>query len=81
MTKLRGFIFETKLVLVLKTIESDDKTKKNALFIHTQKQKQLTMKGTLMMMYLNQSILLIPQLYQTYKILEEKVQAGLLIQS
>ena len=54
---------------------------KNALFVDTQKQKQLSMKGTLMMMYLNQSILLIPQLYQTYKILEEKVQAGLLIQS
>ena len=54
---------------------------KNALFVDTQKQKQLSMKGTLMMMYLNQSILLIPQLYQTYKILEQKVQAGSLIQS
>ena len=54
---------------------------KNALFVDTQKQKQLSMKGTLMMMYLNQSILLIPQLYQTYKILERKVQAGSLIQS
>ena len=69
-----------KVVLVLKTIESDDK-QKNALFVDTQKQKQLSMKGTLMMMYLNQSILLIPQLYQTYKILEQKVQAGSLIQS
>ena len=54
---------------------------KNALFVDTQKQKQLSMKGTLMMMYLNKSILLIPQLYQTYKILEQKVQAGSLIQS
>ena len=54
---------------------------KNALFVDTQKQKQLSIKGTLMMMYLNQSILLIPQLYQTYKILEQKVQAGSLIQS
>ena len=80
MTKLRGFIFVAKVVLVLKTIESDDK-QKNALFVDTQKQKQLSMKGTLMMMYLNQSILLIPQLYQTYKILEQKVQAGSLIQS
>ena len=34
------------------------------LFIQTQKQKQLLMKGKLMMMYLNQSIL---QLYQIYK--------------
>ena len=33
-------------------------------FIHTQKPKQLIMKVTLMMMYLNQSIL---QLYETYK--------------
>ena len=48
------------------------------LFIQTQKQKQLLMKGKLMMMYLNQSIL---QLYQIYKNFQEKVQAGLLIPS
>ena len=48
--------------------------------IHNQKQKQLSMKVTLMnqLMYLNQSIL---QLYQTQKNFYEKVQAGLLIQS
>ena len=39
-------------------------------FIHTQKQKQLLMKVTLMIMYLNHSTL---RLYQTYKNLEEKV--------
>ena len=48
------------------------------LFIQTQKQKQLLMKVTLMMMYLKQSIL---QLYQKYKNFSEKVQAGLLIPS
>ena len=46
-------------------------------FIHTQKQKQLLMKVTLMM-YLDQSIL---QLYQIYKTFKEKVQPALLIQS
>ena len=46
------------------------------LVIKTQKQKQLSMKVILMMCY--QSI---EQLYQTYKIFEEKAQAGLLIQS
>ena len=46
-----------------------------ALFIHTQKQKRLSMKGILMMC-LNQSI---HQLYQTYKNLYEKVQWQLLI--
>ena len=45
-------------------------------FIQTHKQKQLLMK-LLLMMFLNQSIL---QLYQTYKNLQEKVQAGLWIQ-
>ena len=45
-------------------------------FIQTHKQKQLLMK-LLLMMFLNQSIL---QLYQTYKNLQEKVQAGLCIQ-
>ena len=47
------------------------------LFIHTPKHKQLSMKVTLMMCF-NQSIL---QLYQTYKNLQGKAQAGLLIQS
>ena len=47
-------------------------------FRHTQKQKQSLMKVTLMIMYLNQSIL---QLYQTYKTFYEKVQSVLLIQS
>ena len=43
------------------------------LFIHTQTmQKQLLMKVKLIIMYLNQSIL---QLYQIYKDFQEKVQA------
>ena len=40
------------------------------LFIHSQKQKQLLMKVTLMM-YLNQSTL---QLYQTYKIFRKRLR-------
>ena len=49
-------------------------TKQNIThFIHTQKQKQLLLKMTFMM-YLNQSIL---KLYQIYKNLQEKIQAGL----
>ena len=52
----------TTLVLVLKKIESE--VKQNMMhFIHTLKQKQLSMKVTLIM-YLNQSKL---QLYQTCK--------------
>ena len=47
-----------------------------ASFIRTQKQKQLLMKMTLMV-YLNQSILL---LHQAYKNLTVSVQIGLLIQ-
>ena len=46
-------------------------------FIQTQKQKQLSMK-VILMMYLNQIIL---QLYQVQKVIQEQVQAGLLIQS
>ena len=66
----------TTLVLVLKKIEE---IKQNMThFINTQKQKQLLMKVTLLIMYLNQSIL---QLYQTYENFYEKVQAGLWIQS
>ena len=63
----------TTLVLESKKIEIDEK-QNMTLFIHTQKQKQLLMKVTLMM-YLNQSIL---RLYQTFKHFQEKVQAGLL---
>ena len=47
-------------------------------FIHTQMHKKLLMKVPLMIMYLNQSIL---QLYEAHKNFQEKVQAGLLIQS
>ena len=50
----------TALVLVFKMIESEDSM---TLFIHTQKQKQLPMKVTLMMCF-DQSIL---QLYQRYE--------------
>ena len=46
-------------------------------FIRNQKPKQLLIKVD-MMMYLNQSLVL---LHQTYKDLYEKAQAGLLIQS
>ena len=73
MTGSRGYKFVTTLVLESKKIEIDEK-QNMTLFIHTQKQKQLLMKVTLMM-YLNQSIL---RLYQTSKHFQEKVQAGLL---
>ena len=54
------------------------KIKQNmTLFIPIQKQKQLSMK-VILMIYLNQSIL---RLYQIYKNLKKKAQAGLLIQS
>ena len=46
-------------------------------FIWTQEQKQLLAKVT-MMMYLNQSIVL---LYQTHTKIKEKIQVGSLIQS
>ena len=46
-------------------------------FIQTEKQKQLSME-VILMMYLNQIIL---QLYQVYKVIQEQLQAGLLIQS
>ena len=57
LTKLRGFKFVTTLVLVLKKIKQN-----MTHFIYTQKQKQLLMEVTLMIMYLNQSIL---KLHQT----------------
>ena len=63
LTKLRWFKHTTTLVLVLKKIESEDKTKYDAFQLHS-KQKSLLMKVTLMIIYLNQSII---QAYQTYK--------------
>ena len=62
MSELRGFKYVTTLVLALKKIKSEDKTKYNTFYSHS-KAKKLLMEVTLMM-YLNQSIL---QLYQTYK--------------
>ena len=64
----------TTVLLVLKKIESEDKTKYDTFYSCF---KQILMKLTLMT-YLNQSIL---QLYQAYKHLKEKDQARLLIQS
>ena len=45
LTELKGFKFVATLVLVLKKIESEDKTKCNTFFSHS-KQKQLLMKVT-----------------------------------
>ena len=50
--ELRGSKFVTTLVLVLKKIENEDK-QNITHFIHTQKQKQLLMKVTLMKTYKN----------------------------
>ena len=60
--QLKGFKFLTTLVLVFKKIESEEKTS-ITVFIHTQKQKQVPMKVTLIMCF-NQSIL---QLHHTDK--------------
>ena len=62
MAQLKAFKFVTTLVLVFKKIESQFK-ESMTVFTHTQKQKQLSMKVTLMVCF-NQSIL---QLYQTCK--------------
>ena len=60
MTQLREFKFVAKLVLVLKKIESEDKTKYDAFYLH--KKKQLSAKVTLIVY--KQSTL---QLYQHTK--------------
>ena len=61
--QIKGFKFMPILVLILKRRKV--KIKQNMThFIRTQKQKQLTTKLTLMIIYLNKSIL---QSYQTYK--------------
>ena len=62
LAQLKAFKFVTTLVLVFKKIESQFK-ESMTVFTHTQKQKQLSMKVTLMVCF-NQSIL---QLYQTLK--------------
>ena len=67
LSEVRRFKFVTTLVLEFDNIEP---------LIQSQKQNQLLMKVTLIM-YLIQSI---GRLYQTYKNLLEKFQAGLLIQ-
>ena len=54
-SECQGFKFVTTLVLELKKIESDDKTKYD-IFYSNSKQKQLLMKVTFVT-YLNQSIL------------------------
>ena len=63
LTELKGFKFVTTLALKFKKKQKMMIKQNMTLFTHTQKQKQLLMKLTLMMC-LNQSIL---QLYQTYK--------------
>ena len=60
MSELRGLKFVTTIVLVLKTIKSEDKTKYGT-FYSDSKAKQLLLKVTLMM-YFNESIIL--QLYE-----------------
>ena len=73
---INSFKFVAALVLEFRKIKRVEKTKYDILYLNS-KQKQLLMKVTLTM-FLNQSVL---QLYQSYKNLWEKVQAGLLIQS
>ena len=62
MSELRGFKFVTRLVLVFKNIENEDKTKLHNLY-SSSKAEKLSTKMTLTMC-LNQYIL---QLYQTYE--------------
>ena len=66
------------LILVFKKIKSEDK-QSLTIFIQTPKQKQLSMKVTLIMCF-NQSILQLQQAYKN-KNLQENAQVGLLIQS
>ena len=63
MSELKGFKFVTILVLVLKKIESDDKTKYGT-FYSLSKAETIINESVFDDNYLNQSIL---QLYQTYK--------------
>ena len=49
LSELRGFKFVTTLVSVFKKIEREDKTKYD--IFHTQKQKQLQIKVTLVMFF------------------------------
>ena len=60
LSKLRGFTFVTTLVLFLRNIRSEDKRKYGTFHSHL-KSETILIKVTLMIMYLNQSIL---QLYQ-----------------
>ena len=76
LSTLRRFKFVTMSVLEFKKQKMINIYIYIASFIRTQKQKQLLMKMTLMV-YLNQSILL---LHQAYKNLTVSVQIGLLIQ-
>ena len=51
LTQLKSFKFGTTLFLVVKKIESDDKTEYDTF--HTKKQKQLLMKVTLWCIWIN----------------------------
>ena len=70
MPELKGSEFMATLVLVLKEIESEGQTKDDTFF-NPGKKKQLSMKVTLMIMYLNQSIL---QLHQNTKIFRKRLR-------
>ena len=63
MSELKGFKFVAILVLVLKKIESDDKTKYGT-FYSLSKAETIINESDFDDNYLNQSIL---QLYQTYE--------------
>ena len=52
LTQLKGFKFVTTLFLELKKIESDDKTKYDTFYSHSQTENM----KVILMMYLNQSI-------------------------
>ena len=64
LTELRGFRFVATLILVLKNIESDDKTKYNTSLSKLKSRSNYQWKWHVCEMYLNQSIL---KLYLIYK--------------
>ena len=63
LTQVKGFKFVTTLVLVLKKIESEDKTKYDTVY-SSSKAEIIINKIDIVMMFFNQSVLQFPQTYK-----------------
>ena len=77
LTELEGLKFVTTLVLVFKTIESDDKTKHDTFCLHSKAETIINERD------IDDAFesICITFMFDTYKKFKEKVQVGLLIQS